>query len=45
MLNDREQYYRDQYIRKLKEKAKTIDYGSHKVFQENVNKSLIERKK
>ena len=45
MMHNREEYFRNEYLRKLKERSMTIDYGSHQAFQENVNKSLIDRKK
>ncbi len=45
MLSKREENYREDYLKKLKQRAMTIDYGSHDAFNRNAQKSLVQRKK
>lgn len=45
MLLERDERNRQEYLQRLKQKAATIDYGSHDSFQKNYEKTLLQRKK
>lgn len=43
-LRDKQQSIREQYLKKLKQGAMTIDYGAHDIFMKNYQKNLLQRK-
>jgi hypothetical protein len=43
-IQQRSDEERERELERLKERARKVDYGSHAIFEQNQNKSLIQKK-